>query len=224
MRNLTMGKFGAAASFLILIALISLNSATAAPSLSAPLVDEGVSALRLPSPEIETLPNGLRVAWFLDPKLPIVDMGLLFMNGTRSDPAGKSGLALLTGQTLERGAGGKNALDFSRAFERLGGSFGVNTDEDGTSISIHGLSRDAEAYFDLLADVTLRPNFDPAELKQVQGAGDRSLESPRGFGRGTGELRFRALDVGRLSVCPGKSREYPRVEKADGRGCGKVTT
>jgi zinc protease len=126
------------------------------------------TAIRLPSPEIETLPNGLQVAWFVDEKLPVIDLGMLFINGTRKDPAGKSGLSYLTSQLLERGPIGKTAVDFSRSFEKLGGSFGVNVDEDGTSLSIHGLSRDANVYFDLLADVILKPAFDGEEMKKIQ--------------------------------------------------------
>ncbi len=124
--------------------------------------------LRLPSPELETLPNGLQIAWFLDQKLPVIDLGLLVKTGTREDPIGKSGLALLTASALERGAGTRNQLEFSRAFENLGGSFSASVDEDAISIAIHGLSTDTPQLLDLLADSVLLPKFDDAEIQRVK--------------------------------------------------------
>jgi len=124
--------------------------------------------LRLPSPELETLPNGLQIAWFLDQKLPVIDLGLLVKTGTREDPIGKSGLALLTASALERGAGTRNQLEFSRAFENLGGSFSASVDEDAISIAIHGLSTDTPQLLDLLADSVLSPKFVDADIQKVK--------------------------------------------------------
>lgn len=124
--------------------------------------------IKLPTPEIETLKNGLKIVWFVDQKLPVIDMGFLFLEGSKNDPKGKSGCASLTGAALERGAGGKSNLEFARAFEQKGGSFGVSVDDDSTSLSIHGLSKDADHYLDLLSDVILKPNFYDKEILDLK--------------------------------------------------------
>ncbi|RYZ71729.1 MAG: insulinase family protein [Proteobacteria bacterium] len=171
------------------------------------------STVKLPSPELEKLPNGLQVAWFLDQKLPVIDLGLLITTGTKDDPAGQSGLALLTASALERGAGTRNQLEFSRAFESLGGSFASSVDEDAISIAIHGLSTDTTTLLDLLADSVLAPQFNPQEITRVQEQerakwehlGD-SVESLASFGMARWMSRGSAYSRGSLYSLPEWSR------------------
>jgi zinc protease len=130
--------------------LFCMGSAQAAPE---PL------SFRLPEPLVETLPNGMKIAWFVDDKLPLVDLSLLVESGTRYDPAGKSGTVELTSRLLERGSGGLAAQEMARRVERLGASGAAGADEEGISVSMHGLSQDADELLEILALMVLRPNF-----------------------------------------------------------------
>ena len=118
-----------------------------------------LTTFRLPLPEVEKLPNGLTIAWFVDDKLPVVDLALMIQTGTRNDPKGKSGTVEMTARMLERGANGKSAADIAHRVESLGASDLVSTDEEGFTLGMHGLSQDAPALLELLSWMTRSPNF-----------------------------------------------------------------
>lgn len=122
--------------------------------------------IKLPQPEIETLPNGLKVVWFVSSKLPVIDLSLLVKSGFRHDPVGKSGTAELLALTLDRGAGGLSAEQIARTVDRLGASRYSSTDEDTFSVGIHGLSLDASVLLDLLGKMILQPEFSEIEIKK----------------------------------------------------------
>lgn len=136
------------------LALLSLLSAWSAAA----------AELRLPTPEIETLPNGLTVAWFVSDSIPVVDMALLVKSGFRDDPAGKAGTAELVSNLLDRGAGGESAQQIARAIEMLGASRYASVDEDSFSIGMHGLAQDAPTLLGLMARMALKPDFPEAEV------------------------------------------------------------
>lgn len=121
---------------------------------------------RLPVPQVEKLPNGLTLAWFLDDRIPVVDLGLLVKTGFLDDPTNKSGTAELLSVLLDRGAGGKSANDIARAVESLGATRYASSDEDSFSVGMHGLAPDAGTLLDLLALMALKPDFPEAEVKR----------------------------------------------------------
>ncbi len=115
---------------------------------------------RLPEPELEKLPNGLEIAWFLDARLPLLDLVLLTRSGYRDDPERKSGVAQLMATTLDQGAGKASAGEFSQAIESLGAARFVSSDEETIVAGIHGLSFDADRLLELFSDLVLRPRFE----------------------------------------------------------------
>jgi zinc protease len=124
----------------------------------------GAAELRLPVPELETLPNGLTVAWFVNDHLPVVDLAVLVKSGYRDDPHGKAGTAELVAACLDRGAAGMSAQEISRAVEMLGASRYANADDDTFTVGMHGLAPDAGLLVDLLAKLVARPDFAEAEV------------------------------------------------------------
>ncbi len=127
---------------------------------------EDVSKFRLPLPRVETLENGLTVAWFLDEKLPIVDLALQIGSGTRYDPRGKSGTVELLARMLERGSNGFGPAEIAQKVESLGASGFASADEEATTLGMHGLSQDAETLLEILSWVALRPNFRADEFQR----------------------------------------------------------
>lgn len=124
---------------------------------------------KLPMPALETLPNGLTIAWFVSDHLPVVDLGLLVKTGYREDPLGKSGTAELLSSVLDRGAGGKTAQEIARSIEELGASRNSSAEEDLFSVAMHGLAPDATTLLSLLAMIALQPDLPPAEVTREHG-------------------------------------------------------
>jgi zinc protease len=121
---------------------------------------------KLPTPEIETLPNGLTLVWFLNKTLPLVDIVTLVRSGYRDDPAGRSGTAELVSAALDRGSAGMTPEQIARAVERLGASRYSSADDDTFSVGIHGLASDGPVLLDLLSKIVLRPDFKDEEIRR----------------------------------------------------------
>jgi zinc protease len=128
---------------------------------TGPIVD----ATRLHRSE---LANGLRLLVFEDPRLPQLALGLAVRRGAASEPLERAGLATFTAELLTRGAGERDALGVAKVVDDLGASFDASADFDSLTVAVAGLSRDADALFDVLADAVRRPRFEAAEAGKVR--------------------------------------------------------
>lgn len=128
---------------------------------TGPIVD----AARLHRSE---LANGLRLLVFEDPRLPQLALGLAVRRGAASEPLERAGLATFTAELLTRGAGERDALGVAQVVDDLGASFDASADFDSLTVAVAGLSRDADALFDVLADAVRRPRFEAAEAGKVR--------------------------------------------------------
>jgi len=112
-----------------------------------------------PEPAVRTLPNGLRVAVFRDPRLPVVQIQMLLPAGTLQEPATGAGLAALTASLLTRGTTSRTGTALAEEVERIGGTLNANATRDYTTVGGAFLARDFEHALDLLGDVVLNPVF-----------------------------------------------------------------
>jgi zinc protease len=155
---------------MIALAAASLLAATlvqaADPAPASASVASAAAQIRLPVPELETLPNGLTVAWFTSDAIPVVDLELLVRSGYRDDPAGKSGTAELVAATLDRGAGGMSEQAIGHAVEMLGATRFATADDDTFSVGMHGLAPDAPKLLELMAKIVIHPEFPVAEVQR----------------------------------------------------------
>jgi len=138
-----------------------------------PPVNPVVQPGRLHRAELE---NGLQVIVLEDPRLPRVALGLTLRQGESMLPPSEAGLAFFTAELLRRGAGERDALAFAAAVDRLGASAGASASWDTLGVSVAGLSRDLDFLVEILADMVLRPRFDPAEAERARGEILQSLE------------------------------------------------
>jgi zinc protease len=120
--------------------------------------------IKLPVPQIETLPNGLQLVWFLSDDLPVIDLALLIKSGYRDDPQGKTGVTELLSAALDRGAAGLSAEEVAKQVEQLGASRYISGEEETFSLGMHGLAPDADKLLDILSKIALQPDFKPAEV------------------------------------------------------------
>lgn len=115
-----------------------------------------------------TLPNGLRVLVAENHNAPLVALRALVRSGADHDSQELAGLAALTADLLDEGAGSRDAIQLAEDVGLLGGSLGTGADWDASYISIDVLSRNMKAASSILADVTVRPSFPADGLERVR--------------------------------------------------------
>lgn len=129
-------------------------------------VETSDTKFNLPLPEEFYMDNGLRVIFIKKNNLPMVRTLMLLNAGSKYDPAKKNGLSYLTTLTLDEGAGGLNALELSDAFDMLGSSFSLSTDNDFINISLQSLSEHFDKSFELFSKVILQPDFNQQDFER----------------------------------------------------------
>ena len=98
----------------------------------APLAARSFTA---PTPQEATLSNGLKVLVVENHEIPMFGVRIAFRGGGQADPAGKEGLAAVTMDLLNEGAGTYDALALSAALKALGSDLGASASDDGAVVS-----------------------------------------------------------------------------------------
>jgi len=155
---------------LVLFAVLLAVSPAAAqkPDRSAPPKLAPPPALKLPPVQKQQLSNGLAV-WIVEQhEVPLAQLNLIVKGGSAADPAGKFGVASMTANMLDEGAGGRNALELADAVEFLGAQLGTSSTFDYSAVRLSTpVSKLADA-LPLMADVVIRPTFPAAELERLR--------------------------------------------------------
>jgi zinc protease len=120
--------------------------------------------VQLPTPQSETLPNGLTLILNERRGLPVVAASVVLRTGSDANPLDKPGLANFTAAMLDEGTASRSALQIADQVAQLGASLGTGSSMDATTITGRSLSKNFGALLDLMADVTLRPSFPAEEL------------------------------------------------------------
>jgi zinc protease len=115
-----------------------------------------------------TLPNGLRVLVTENHSAPLVAMRTLVRSGADQDQSELAGLASLTADLLEEGAGGRDAIQLAEAAGLLGASLGNGADWDASYISLDVLSRNTKPAAAILADVSFRAILPPDGFQRAK--------------------------------------------------------
>ena len=114
------------------------------------------------------LANGLDL-WVVEHRaVPVVTSVLLLRAGSSADPADRPGLASLTGDLLDEGAGDRSALAVHEVLAGIGAQFDTEVGPDATFLTLTSLARFRPKAFELLSDLVVRPRFDPSEFARVR--------------------------------------------------------
>jgi predicted Zn-dependent peptidase len=132
-----------------------------------PVTDRS-TPVRFPAMVERTLENGLTVHVIAQAMVPAATAALLVQAGTSHDPAGQPGLASLTGDLVDEGAGSRDAIQIAEAFGALGAELEVDVGPDATSLSVTTLSRHLESALELVADVAVRPHLGGPDFERVR--------------------------------------------------------
>ena len=125
-------------------------------------------SLIAPQPIRFRLSCGLEVLALPRNAAPIVAMNLVLRTGADRDPADRLGLASLTAEMLDEGAGARSALDIAEATETLGADLWVGAGRDGSQLTLQVPANEFVAALDIAADVLLRPRLDSSDWERVQ--------------------------------------------------------
>jgi zinc protease len=115
-----------------------------------------------------TLPNGLRVLVAENRNAPLVSLRALVRSGADHDTFKSAGLASITADMLDEGAGERDAIRLSEDVGTLGGSLGTGADWDASYISLDVLSRNVQPTVAIFGDVTARPTLPEDGLERVR--------------------------------------------------------
>jgi zinc protease len=115
-----------------------------------------------------TLDNGLRVLVAENHNAPIVALRTIVKSGADHDVADLAGLASLTADLLDEGAGSRDTIKLAEDIGLLGGALGTGADWDATYMSIEVLSRTASDAIQILGDVSFRATLPADALERVR--------------------------------------------------------
>jgi predicted Zn-dependent peptidase len=121
-------------------------------------------------PEIRRtkLANGLRVWTVEHRQVPLVAILALVPVGASSDPPDRPGLAAITGDMLDEGAGDRSALDVHDALGRIGAQLDLEVGHDATVLALTTLERFLARGLELVRDMLVRPRFEQREFDRVR--------------------------------------------------------
>ena len=121
-------------------------------------------------PEVRraTLANGLRVWTIEHHTVPLVNLLVLLPVGSAADPEDRPGLAALTADLLDEGAGELNALELHDALGRIGAQFDTEIGSDATVLTVTSIERVAARGARLLADIVARPRLEQRDFDRVR--------------------------------------------------------
>jgi len=182
------------------------------------LVAASTPAVSAPVAHREVLPNGIVLLVAERPTVPIVVVRVALRAGAAFDPAGREGLANLTGSLLTRGTAKRTGPQLDTAIESVGGSLEASAGREDVTASLAVLKRDLGLGLDLLAEVVLSPAFPEDEIKRriarIQAAIKRNEEDPEAVaGRALARLVFPGHTYGR--PIEGTSESVGRLTRDD---------
>ncbi|MCU0647181.1 MAG: insulinase family protein [Gemmatimonadaceae bacterium] len=158
------GLGGAAA----VLTLLTTPLAAQRPFPATPPTLPPLKPVALPAMTDRTLPNGLRLIVVEQRELPVLDAALVVRTGVESDPAAKRGLATLTANLLDEGAGSRSSLAIAEQSALLGIQLGTGASWDQSTISLHTTMAVLDSALALFADVALRPTFPDGDFTRLK--------------------------------------------------------
>lgn len=121
-----------------------------------------------PKPIRFRLRSGLEVLAVPRQTTPIVAMNLIARNGADLDTPAQAGLASLTAEMMDEGAGDRSAIALSEAVDQLGADLWIGAGRDGSQLTLQVPAEVFPAALDLAADVVVRPRFEATDWERVK--------------------------------------------------------
>ena len=114
-----------------------------------------------------TLDNGMRLLVAENHSSPLVSAWVVVRSGADADPADRAGLATLTAEMLDEGAGKWSGIQIAEAIGNLGSTLFTAAEWDYSVAGIDLLSRNLDEGMPLLATVVMKPAFEQKEFDRA---------------------------------------------------------
>lgn len=137
------------------------------------------SNFTLPAIQTGTLSNGMQVVVVENHELPVVQVRAVFNTGSWTDPAKHEGLAGVTMDMLNEGAGERDGKQISADLKALASSVSSYASSDMATVRADSLKKNLEPTLDIWADVLLKPTFPKGEWERIQKQDILDLEAQR---------------------------------------------
>ena len=170
--------------------------APATPASATPPVLVAPTPLTLPRITERLLPNGLKLVIVEQREIPVVDVSLVIRTGAEADPSGKAGLATLTANLLDEGAGTRDALALAEQIGYLAISLRTGAGFEQSTVSLHSTTATLDSAMSLMADVVLRPTFAEPEFLRLKSERTTGLLQEQDRGPAMADRAFAALVYG----------------------------
>lgn len=120
------------------------------------------------TPDLLTLPNGVRLVIDPMPGLKSAAIGVFVRAGTIDETPAENGAAHLLEHMAFKGTKRRTARQIAEEIEAVGGYMNAGTGYTRTGYYVRVLSGDIALGFDILGDILGDPLFDPVELEKEQ--------------------------------------------------------
>jgi predicted Zn-dependent peptidase len=115
------------------------------------------------------LPNGLLVLTEVMPNVRSVSMGVWIRTGSRDEPLELNGISHFVEHMLFKGTTTRNARQFAREVDSIGGNLDAFTGKENICFNIKVLDDNIAPALELLSDLVLHPTFTPEDIRREQG-------------------------------------------------------
>src|SRR3954454_20714666 len=148
-----------------LLAII-LFTATAFAQQKTPPAPGAARPLNLPKITEKKLSNGLTVVLAPLPNVPKVSAILTFRSASNaSDRDTHPGIAQIAASVANEGTDTRTSKQLKEELRSIGGSLGLGSDADSTTMTATSLSEFSVKLFDLMSDVAQHPSYPETEVK-----------------------------------------------------------
>ncbi|MCX6560405.1 MAG: pitrilysin family protein [Candidatus Aminicenantes bacterium] len=126
------------------------------------------AAFKLPVPEKFVLKNGITVYFLRTTETPIVSFRLMLRGaGSAQEPAALEGIASLTAELLQKGAGSLDADAVAEAVDFMGARLAIGSSEEMVTVSADSLSEHFAKLLRIAADCIAIPSFKEDEFQKA---------------------------------------------------------
>jgi len=157
---------GKGITVILVPSLLTILLATSAPARDYPPDVPPPKPMVIPTPAIQTLPNGLQVVVVERHTLPLITLRLVVKSGAECDPPNLPGTAALVNGMLTEGTAHRSSREIAEAIDSVGGVVDNDVDWDSTYLSLSVLTDRTALAFDLASDMIEHPAFDAAEIER----------------------------------------------------------
>ena len=171
-----------------------------------------------PAAHRHELSNGVVVYVVPDRALPLVTVSVIVRTGAYLEPAGKAGLAALTGSQMRAGgAGGLAPAAFDEEAAFLAAELSSSIGDTAGSASVDCLTKDLDASLDLLFAMLRRPRFDPDRLELARSQALQQMERRNDSTRSIEVREWRRLlrGAGHFTTTPSTRASIEAITRDD---------